>query len=80
MLGLDWSFNSFRAAGTNGRLDCSLSWGLSSDPASQQSKIWSGTTFSPLTRRVSPPSGKAQLARCLKELADSLLQWDVGTQ
>ena len=35
------SFDSFRAAGTNGRLDFSLSWGISGDPASGPGKIWS---------------------------------------
>ena len=34
MPSLDWLFNSLRSAGTNVRLDFSLSWGKSGNPAS----------------------------------------------
>ena len=65
----DWSFNSFRAAGTNGRLDFSLSWGTSRDPASWPCKIWSGFRVPRLAKESDAPSCEAQLAGCLKGLA-----------
>ena len=34
------AFNSFCAAGTNGRVYFSLSWGTSGDPASRPCKTW----------------------------------------
>ena len=33
----------FRAAGTNGRLDLSLTWPVSEDPLNRPCKIWSGS-------------------------------------
>ena len=40
----------FRAAGTNGRLDLSLTWRVSEDPLKRPYKIWSGSSGSTMSQ------------------------------
>ena len=69
MPSLDRLFNGFRAAGTNGRLNFSLFWGNSGNPASLPCIIWLGSRVPRLINEVSLPNGEAQLARYLIGLA-----------
>ena len=69
MPSLDRSFTSFLATDTNGRLDFSLSWGRSGNPARRLRKIWSGSWAPRLAKGTSLPSAEAQLAGCMKGLA-----------
>ena len=73
MPSLDRSFHSFRAAGTNGRLDFNLSLGTSVTQVVDRVKYGLGPGCHAWPREVSLPSGKAQLAGYLKGLAGSAL-------
>ena len=55
MPSFDRSFNSFRASGTNGRLDFSLSGGTSGDPNSLPCKIWSESSVPRLAKESVVP-------------------------
>ena len=76
----DRPFNSFRAAGTNGLLDFSLSRNTSGDPARRPSQIWSGSRLPRLVKESVSPSGEAQLAQYLKESVGGPLEWDADIQ
>ena len=73
MPSLDRPFDSFRAAGTNGRLDFSLSWDKSCNPASYREKYGLGPGCHAWPRRVLLLSGEAQLTGYLKRLTGGLL-------
>ena len=70
----------FRATGTNGRLDLSLSWQASEDPLKDHTRYDQGLEIHGGPRRVSLLVGEAQLARCLKVWVSGPLEWDAGIQ
>ena len=67
MPSLDRSFNSFHAAGTNGRLDFSLFLGTLVTQLVDHVKYGLSPGCHAWPRRVWFPCGEAQLAGCLKE-------------
>ena len=73
MPNLDKSFNSFRAAGTNGRLDFTLSLGHPVTQLVDRVKYGLDPGRHAWPRRVSLPNGEVQLPGCLKELAGGAL-------
>ena len=78
---LAWLFNRFRAAGTKGRLDLSLSYGehlithLKDHTGYDQGPVIHGKP-----KKVSPLIVEAQLDGCLKAWVSSLLEWNAGIQ
>ena len=72
--------NSFRAAGTKGRLDFSLSLLAARSSVSWQCRMWPGSKELQLAKESVAPCGEAQLAECLRELEGCPLEWDVGIQ
>ena len=76
MPSLDRSFNSFRAAGTNGRLVFSRSWGTSVDPASCQCKIWSGFRVP----RLAKESVAFKRRSSSDWMPESIGRWSIGVR
>ena len=74
MLSLDWSFNSLRAEGTNGRPDFSVSWGTSGDPATWPNKIWSGSRVPRLAKESAAPKRWSSAGWMPKRIGS----WSVG--
>ena len=66
MPSLDRSLNSFRAAGTNERLDFNFSWCTSGDPTSGPFKIWSGSRV-PCLVKESVAHKRQSSAGCMPE-------------
>ena len=69
----------FRTAGTNGRLDLSLTWRVSEDLRDHTKYDW-GPEIHGKPRRVLLPFGEAQLAGCLRVQVGGPLEWDAGIQ
>ena len=71
----------FRAAGTNGRLDLSLSLGKHlRTHLKDHTRYDQGPEIHSEPRRVSLAFGEAQLAGCLKVWIGGSLEWDTGIQ
>ena len=70
----------FRAPGTNGRLDLSLTWPVSEDRLKRPYKYDRGPEIHSEPSRVSLPVGEAQLAGCLRVQVGGPLEWDAGIQ
>ena len=69
-----------RVAGTNGRLDLSLTWPASEYPLKGPYKYDRGPEIHGKPRRVSLPVGEAQLDGCLRVQVGGPLEWDAGIQ
>ena len=68
----------FRAPGTNGRLDLSLTWLRTH--LRDHTRYDRGPEIHGKPRKVLLLFGEAQLAGCLKVQVDGLLEWDAGIQ
>ena len=64
----------FRAAGTNGRLDLSLTWRVSEDLLKRPYKIWSGSRDSRWAKESVTPSRRSSASW----MSESTGRWSVG--
>ena len=72
--------NRFRTAGTNGRLDLSLSWRVSEDLLKDHASYGQGPRIHGKPNKVLLLIGKTQLAGCLNVSIGGPLEWDSGIQ
>ena len=70
----------FRAAGTNRRLDLSLTWRVSKTHLKDHARYNRGSEIHDKPKRVSLPFSEAQLAGCLRVQVGGALEWDTGIQ
>ena len=73
-------FNRFCAAGTNRRLDLSLSWQASKHSFLREHATYGHGPGITVSQKVLLLLGKAQLARCLKSMGKGSVEWSTGIQ
>ena len=70
--------NNFRAVGTNGGLDFSVSLLAAGDLITWPCRMWPGSKELQLAKSLL--GDEAQLAGCLRKLESCPLEWDLGIQ